>query len=78
MPSGSSTNSSALLRGTTLAAQGGADPATLGASSLFLATLRDLKLVNSHLASIGYAVLGPGERNGLRVSAMAGIDEVEG
>ncbi|MGV1756808.1 Na/Pi cotransporter family protein [Rhizobium sp. A22-96] len=37
---------------------GGANPAVLGSSSLFLATLRDLKLVNSHLASIGYAVLG--------------------
>ncbi|OCJ07399.1 hypothetical protein A6U86_10125 [Rhizobium sp. AC27/96] len=37
---------------------GGANPAVLGSSNLFLATLRDLKLVNSHLASIGYAVLG--------------------
>jgi len=41
-----------------LARLGGANPAVLGSSSLFLATLRDLKLVNSHLASIGYAVLG--------------------
>lgn len=41
-----------------LARLGGANPAMLGSSGLFLATLRDLKLVNSHLASIGYAVLG--------------------
>jgi phosphate:Na+ symporter len=41
-----------------LARLGGANPALLGSSSLFLATLRDLKLVNSHFASIGYAVLG--------------------
>ncbi|MFS8047585.1 Na/Pi cotransporter family protein [Rhizobium sp. BR 314] len=39
---------------------GGANSSVLlGSSSLFLATLRDLKLVNSHFASIGYAVLGP-------------------
>jgi phosphate:Na+ symporter len=41
-----------------LARLGGADPATLAASNLFLSLLRDLKRVNSHLATIGYAVMG--------------------
>jgi phosphate:Na+ symporter len=45
-----------------LAGLGGADGAAPGASNAFLATLRDLKLVNSHLASIGYAVIDPAER----------------
>jgi phosphate:Na+ symporter len=40
-----------------LARLGGADPATLAASNLFLSLLRDLKRVNSHLATIGYAVM---------------------
>lgn len=38
---------------------GGGDEAALVASSTFLSMLRDLKLVNSHLASIGYAVIAP-------------------
>jgi len=42
-----------------LARLGGSNSAALEASSPFLAMLRDLKLVNSHLASIGYAVLAP-------------------
>ena len=33
------------------------DPGALGASTLHLAALRDLKRVNSHLSAIGYAVL---------------------
>jgi phosphate:Na+ symporter len=45
-----------------LAHLGEADPGALEASSSFLALLRDLKLVNSHLASIGYAVIDPTER----------------
>jgi phosphate:Na+ symporter len=45
-----------------LARLGGSDAAALGASNPFLAMLRDLKLVNSHLASIGYAVMAPDER----------------
>ena len=40
-----------------LARLGDADPATLAASNLFLSLLRDLKRVNSHLATIGYAVM---------------------
>jgi phosphate:Na+ symporter len=43
-----------------LARLGDADPATLAASNLFLSLLRDLKRVNSHLATIGYAVVGSG------------------
>jgi phosphate:Na+ symporter len=39
-----------------IARLGGADPAALAASTLFLSVLRDLKRVNSHLATIGYAV----------------------
>jgi len=42
---------------------GGGDSAALESSSPFLAMLRDLKLVNSHLASIGYAVLNPDENS---------------
>ena len=42
---------------------GGGDTAALESSSPFLAMLRDLKLVNSHLASIGYAVLNPDENS---------------
>ena len=42
-----------------LARLGGGDPAALSGSSLFLLVLRDLKRVNSHLATIGYAVLSP-------------------
>jgi phosphate:Na+ symporter len=45
-----------------LARLGGGDEAALGASSPFLSMLRDLKMVNSHLASIGYAVLEPRDR----------------
>jgi phosphate:Na+ symporter len=44
-----------------LARLGGADPAALEASSPFLSALRDFKQVNSHLASIGYAVMKPEE-----------------
>lgn len=46
-----------------LARLGGADEIALGASSPFLTTLRDLKTVNSHLASIGYAVFEPRDRS---------------
>ena len=45
-----------------LARLGGSDQAALGASSPFLSMLRDLKTVNSHLASIGYAVIEPIDR----------------
>ncbi len=41
---------------------GRSDGEALVASGSFLSTMRDLKLVNSHLASIGYAVLEPRER----------------
>ena len=42
-----------------LARLGAGGEGALGASSPFLTMLRDLKMVNSHLASIGYAVLEP-------------------
>jgi len=42
----------------------GGDTAALQASSPFLAMLRDLKRVNSYLASIGYAVLYPDDNSG--------------
>jgi phosphate:Na+ symporter len=45
-----------------LARLGGGGETALGASSPFLSMLRDLKMVNSHLASIGYAVIEPAER----------------
>lgn len=45
-----------------LARLAGSDPALVGASTGYLALLRDLRLVNSHLASIGYAVLSPDDR----------------
>ena len=38
---------------------GGAEPAALAASTRFLSVLRDLKRVNSHLTTIGYAVMSP-------------------
>jgi phosphate:Na+ symporter len=40
-----------------LARLGGADPAALAASTRFLSVLRNLKRVNSHLTTIGYAVM---------------------
>ena len=45
-----------------LARLGGGDREALAASGAFLVALRDLKLVNSHLSSIAYAVLAPSER----------------
>jgi phosphate:Na+ symporter len=45
-----------------LAHLAGSDPAVVGASTGFLAMLRQLRMVNSHLASIGYAVLSPDGR----------------
>lgn len=42
-----------------LARLGGAEPAALAASTRFLSVLRDLKRVNSHLTTIGYAVMSP-------------------
>ncbi len=45
-----------------LARLGRGDREALAASGSFLLTLRDLKLVNSHLSSIAYAVLTPSER----------------
>jgi phosphate:Na+ symporter len=42
--------------GTISHGSGGAGPAALAASTLFLSVLSDLKRVNSHLATIGYAV----------------------
>jgi len=42
-----------------LAHLGGAEPAALAASTRFLSVLRDLKRVNSHLTTIGYAVMSP-------------------
>jgi phosphate:Na+ symporter len=44
-----------------LARLGGGNQAALEASSPFLLALRDLKQVNSHLASIGYAIMEPEE-----------------
>lgn len=41
---------------------GGGGQEALAASGAFLLTLRDLKLVNSHLSSIAYAVLTPSDR----------------
>jgi phosphate:Na+ symporter len=43
-----------------LAALGSGGEDALRASSPFLSMLRDLKAVNSHIASIGYAVMAPG------------------
>ena len=44
-----------------LARLGGSDEGELGRSNAVLVMLRDLKLVNSHLASIGYALIEPRE-----------------
>ncbi len=49
-----------------LARLGGADSIALGASASFLAMLRGLKEVNSHLASIGYAIADPLGHSGSR------------
>jgi len=46
-----------------LARLGAGGEVALGASSPFLTMLRDLKMVNSHLASIGYAVLQQTDRD---------------
>ncbi len=54
-----------------LARLGDADPARLAASNLFLSLLRDLKRMNSHLATIGYAVMssvGPSRSDRLATS----------
>ncbi len=50
-----------------LARLGGGNNDALGKSSAVLVMLRDLKLVNSHLASIGYALLEPRERSSRKV-----------
>lgn len=52
-----------------LAGLGAGDRDALATSGAFPLNLRDLKLVNSHLASIGYAVLKPSERLPLAASA---------
>ena len=44
-----------------LARLGGGNQAALEAGSLFLMALRDIKQVNSHLASIGCAIMEPEE-----------------
>jgi phosphate:Na+ symporter len=54
------------------------DGSSLEASNLFLAALRDLKLVNSHLASIGYAVLGDRGDQALSRPLFMGTDELRG
>jgi phosphate:Na+ symporter len=59
-----------------LARLGGADPATLAASNLFLSLLRDLKRVNSHLATIGYAVMSSAGPS--RSDRLASPPEVDG
>ena len=41
---------------------GGGNQTALGAGSPHLSMVRDLKMVNSHLASIGYAVIEPIDR----------------
>ncbi len=61
-----------------LARLGGPHPVDLGASAFFLATLRNLKLVNSHLASIGYAALDPKDRQGLPPAFSPKPELVEG
>ena len=61
-----------------LARLGEGGKAALGASSPFLALLRDLKLVNSHLASIGYAVLEPQDRAGKPTADDADVAAIEG
>jgi phosphate:Na+ symporter len=61
-----------------LARLAGSDPAVVGASTGFLALLRDLRLVNSHLASIGYAVLSPGGRPALPEAEAPEIESVKG
>ena len=45
-----------------LARLGGGNQTALGAGSPHLSMVRDLKMVNSHLASIGYAVIEPIDR----------------
>ena len=52
-----------------LARLGGGDAAALVGSTMFLATLRDLKQANSHLSSIGYAVLDSNEPDTSRPKA---------
>ena len=49
-----------------LARLGGADFVAMRASVSFLAMLRDLKQVNSHLASIGYAIADPPDHSAPR------------
>ena len=59
-----------------LARLGDADPARLAASNLFLSLLRDLKRVNSHLATIGYAVMSSAGPS--RSDRLASPPEVDG
>jgi phosphate:Na+ symporter len=60
-----------------LARLGGSESISLSASAAFLAMVRDLKQVNSHLASIGYAIADPLEHSGLRRSAAFVADTSE-
>jgi phosphate:Na+ symporter len=46
-----------------LAHLGAADVGVMEASSSFLGALRDLRVVNSHFSSIGYAVINPSDRD---------------
>jgi phosphate:Na+ symporter len=60
-----------------LARLGGSDRAELGSSSAVLVMLRDLKLVNSHLASIGYALMEPADRALREVGLDVEIDHIQ-
>lgn len=60
-----------------LARLGGANEAALGSSSPFLSMLRGLKLVNSHLASIGYAVIQPDQGDGLVINDRSEVTKQE-
>ena len=60
-----------------LAGLGGASPERLDASTLYVATLRDLRRVDSHLASIGYAVLDTYECEADPAGASSGAGTTE-
>lgn len=59
-----------------LARLGRGDGESLAASGVLLLTLRDLKLVNSHLSSIAYAVLTPSERQA--PAAIVTLEKISG
>lgn len=78
MPSGRLANGSVLLLEQHVGRLGGTDQAALGASTFFQSMLRDLKLVNSHLATIDYASLDPDDRTGAPIRVTSTGDGANG